>query len=222
MDLSSIAAQGVALLLGAVGGGLLGGVVGLIVALRAERAGAAQLTMMQGQLTATQGQLTALQGQLQTMREQLEETKRQFTAINTPDVEIQVYVQGNPPEKRGVWLKATNHHPSITVNDLLVYAVGDSPSEKEAFTFMFLTLADLKPMQSVVERSLQDLEPTLKKYFPDYDPSGALISDKPMGGDRFGHFPMKVHFSYRPRLHGAAKIEGVQDVYFSVRRAKSA
>jgi hypothetical protein len=222
MDFSSIAAQGVALLLGAVGGGLLGGVVGLIVALRAERAGAAQLTTMQGQLTATQGQLTALQGQLQLMREQLDEAKRQFTAVNTPDVEVHVYVQGNPPEKRGVWLKATNHHSTITVNDLLVYVVGDSPAEKEAFTFMFTTFGDLKPMESVVERSLQDLEPTLKKHFPDYDSSGAFISDTQMGGDRFGHFPMKVHFKYLPRLHGAPKIEGRQDVWFSVMRAKSA
>ncbi len=221
MDLTSIAAQGVALLLGAVGGGLLGGVVGLFVAMRAERAGAAQLTTMQGQLTATQGQLTALQGQLQTMREQLDEAKRQFTATNTPDVEVHVYCVG-VPEKRGVWLKATNHHPTITVNDLLVYVVGDSPTEKEAFTFMFTTFGDLKPMDSVVERSLQDLESTLKKHFPDYDSSGAFISDTQMGGDSFGHFPMKVHFKYLPRLHGAPKIEGVKNVWFSVMRAKSA
>lgn len=71
MDLGNIAAQGVAVLLGAVGGGLLGGIVGWIVALRAERAGAIRLTTMQGQLTATQGQLTALNAQLETMREQL-------------------------------------------------------------------------------------------------------------------------------------------------------
>lgn len=214
MDWGSIAAQGVALLLGAVGGGLLGGVVGLIVAVRAERAGAVQLTTMQGQLTA-------LQAQLQTMREQLDETKRQFIAINTPDVEIHVYCVG-VPEKRGVWLKATNHHPSIAVNDLLVFAVGDSPSGKEAFTFMFMTFSDLKPTQSVVERSLQDLEPTLEKHFPGYDSSGAFISDKPMGGDSFDNFPMKVHFRYLPRLYGAPKIEGTQDVYFTVMRAKGA
>jgi hypothetical protein len=222
MDLGSIATQGVALLLGAVGGGLLGGVVGLIVAIRAERAAVAQLTTMQGQLTATQGQLTAMQGQLETMREQLAEAKRQFTTTNTPDVEVHVYVQGKPPEQRWVWLKATNHHPTITVNDLLVYAVGDSPSEKEAFTFMFTTFGDLKPKQSVVERSLQDLEPALKKHFPGYDSSGAFISEKPLGGDRYHSFPMKVHFSYLPRLHGAPKVEGVQDVCLSVLRAKSA
>lgn len=221
MDWGSIAEQGVALLLGAVGGGLLGGVVGLIVALRAERAGTVQLKTMQDQLTTTQGQLTALQGQLQTMREQLEEAKRQFITVNTPDVEINVYCVGTA-EKRGVWLKATNHHPSITVNDLRVYAIGDSPSEKEAFTFMFLTFGDLKPMQSVNERSLQDLESMLKKHFPGYDSTGALISDKPTGRDSFDNFPMKVHFSYLPRLHGAPKIEGVRDVRFEVMRAKGA
>lgn len=208
MDWDSIAAQGVPLILGAVGGGLFGGLVSLLVAVRTERAAAAQLKTMREQLEATQ--------------RQLEEAKRQFTAINTPDVEVHVYVQGNPPEKRGVWLKATNHHPTITVNDLLVFAVGDSPSEKEAFTFMFTTFGDLKPMQSVLERSLQDLEPTLQKHFPTYDSSGALISDKPIGSASFDDYPMKVHFAYLPRLHGASKIEGVKDVHFSVMRAKGA
>lgn len=69
--------------------------------------------------------------QIKYVTSQIEETKRQFAALNTPDVEVHVYCQGNPPEKRGVWLKATNHHPTITVNDLLVFAVGDSPSAKE-------------------------------------------------------------------------------------------
>jgi len=221
MDWGSIAAQGVALLLGAVGGGLLGGVVGLVVAMRAERAGAFQMKTMQDQLATTQGQLTALQGQLQTMREQLDEAKRQFITVNTPDVEIHVYCVG-VPEKRGVWLKATNHHPSITVNELRVYAVGDSPTAKEAFAFMFLTFDDLKPMQSVNERSVQDLEAMLKKHFPGYDSSGAFISDQPSGGDSFDNFPMKVHFSYLPRLHGAPKIEGVQDVCLEVMRTEGA
>lgn len=150
---------------------------------------------------------------------QIEEAKRQFTALNTPDVEIDVFFQGNPPEKRGVWLKATNHHPTITVNDLRVFAVGDSPSAKEAFTFMFITFRDLKPMQMVAERSLQDFEETLQKHFPGYDSSGAVITDSPMG-ESFDAFPMKVHFSYLPRLHGAQKIEGVQAVWFEVMREK--
>lgn len=120
-----------------------------------------------------------------------------------------------------MWLKATNHHPTITVNDLRVYAVGDSPSEKEAFTFMFTTFADLKPMQSTVERSLQDLEPTLKKHFREYDSSGAFISDTPMGGS-FDSFPMKVHFSFLPRFAGAQKSEYIKDSWFSVMREKGA
>lgn len=87
MDWGNIAAQAVALLLGAVGGGLFGGLVSLVVAGRTERAATAQLKLMQEQLAAAQ--------------RQLDEAKRQFLASNTPDIEIKVYVQINPPEKRG-------------------------------------------------------------------------------------------------------------------------
>jgi hypothetical protein len=156
--------------------------------------------------------------QIRQVASQIEQAKQQFISLNTPDVEVDVYFQGKPAEERGLWLKVTNHHPTITVNDLRVFAVGDAPSKKEAFTLMFLTFGDLKPMQSVRERSLQDLESTLKEYFPGYNSSGALISDTPMDGESFENFPLKVHVEYRPRLHGAQQVKRVQNRYFSVMR----
>lgn len=148
---------------------------------------------------------------------QIEEAKKQFVALNTPDVEIHVYTVGNPPERNGVWLKATNHHPTITVNDLVVYAIGDSPSEKEAFTFLFLTFGDLKPMQSVLDRSPMELKNVMTKHFPAYDSSSAMIVDTPASGS-FDSFPIKIHFSFLPRLHGAQKVQGVQNLLFQVWR----
>jgi AAA+ ATPase superfamily predicted ATPase len=155
--------------------------------------------------------------QIEQTQDQIEETRTQFRAINTPDVEIEVYYQG--ADKRGVYLKATNHHPTITVNDLLVYVVGDSPSKKEAFTFYFLTFADLKPMQTLIDRSPVELERVLAEDFPAYDQSGAMITDRPI--DSFDAFPMKLHYKFLSRLYGAVKVEGERDLYLLVMRKGS-
>jgi hypothetical protein len=156
--------------------------------------------------------------QIKQTQDQIDETKSQFRAINTPDVEIKVYYQS--AEKSGVYLRVTNHHPTITVNDLLVFVVGDSPTEKEAFNFYFLTFADLKPMQTLVDRSPIELESVLKKHFSGYDQSGAMIVDRPIGKS-FDVYPMKLHYSFLPRLFGASKVEGERDLYFLVRRQES-
>lgn len=158
--------------------------------------------------------------QIKQANAQIEEAKKQFLALNTPDVEMEIYCQLKPLEAAGVYLKATNHHPTITVSDLRVFAIGDSPSAKEAFTFPFLTFADLKPMQTVVNRSPVELEKVLAEDFPTYDQSGATISSKQAGGS-FDAFPLKLHFSFLPRLHGAQKIEGVRDLFFEVMHAST-
>ena len=156
--------------------------------------------------------------QIKQANAQIEEAKKQFLALNTPDVEIEIYCQLKPPEAAGVYLKATNHHPTITVSDLRVFAIGDSPSAKEAFTFSFLTFGDLKPMQTVADRSPVKLEKVLAEDFPTYDQSGAVIGSK-RTGDGFDAFPLKLHFSFLPRLHGAQKVEGVRDLFFEVMHA---
>lgn len=151
---------------------------------------------------------------------QFDEAKNQFLALNTPDVEIEVQCKFVPPEDRGIWLKATNHHPTITVNHLKVFVVGDSPAKKEAFTFFFLTFGELKPMQTILDRSpIMDLDSLMKLHFPTYNQSGGLFTDK-AGGGSFDAFPIKVHFSFLPRLHGAQKVEGVQDLVFEVMHGK--
>ena len=151
-------------------------------------------------------------------KEQIAETQRQFRDINTPDVEISVHCQLNPPEERGVYLTATNHHPTITVNDLTVYAAGDSPTRKDAFVFMFLTFDDLGPTRTLKERSTRELGSVLEEHFPNHEPSGAVISKTEIEG--IESFPMKLHYSFLPRIHGAEKIEGVRDLYFQVIRKK--
>ncbi|HET8702106.1 MAG TPA: hypothetical protein VFL97_10635, partial [Nitrococcus sp.] len=145
--------------------------------------------------------------QIKQANAQIEETRQQFLALNTPDVELEIYCRLKPPEQAGVYMKATNHHPTIAVGDLRVFATGDSPSAKAAFTFLFLTFNQLKPLQSVVERSPVALAKVLAEHFPMYDQSGAVIGSKPTGGN-FDAFPLRLHFSFLPRLHGAQKIEG--------------
>lgn len=158
--------------------------------------------------------------QIQQVDAQIRETKDQFTALNTPDVDIDINWRGKPAEQRGMWLKVTNHHPTITVTNLRVYAIGDSPTKKDAFNLMFLTPNDLKPMDTIEERSMLEIEPLLREHFPEYDSSGALISDDPMKGSTFHSFPMKIYVSYHPRLINAQKIEYVKDAYFVVNGKK--
>jgi hypothetical protein len=162
-----------------------------------------------------------VRAQLKTAMQQIDEAKRQFVAQNEPDVEFRVHVQLKPPEQAGVWLRVTNHHPTVAVNELLVYLVGDGPNEKEAYTLMFLTFNDLKPQQTLQERSLQSLDSALEKHFPGSAPGSAHITHTPIGGDSFDRYPVKLHYTYTPRYAGAKKVEGTRDLFLEVLRGKT-
>jgi hypothetical protein len=158
--------------------------------------------------------------QLKLTKDQLDEMRRQFLAQNLPDIQIELVTRLNPPEKAGVYLRATNHHPTITVSDLRVYAIGDDPRKKEAYNLMFLTFGDLKPQQTIEALSVTALSRLMKDHFPDFHPDGGTTSDTPSPGDPFVDFPLKLYFSYTPRFQGAEKVSGTREMWFSVMRAK--
>lgn len=162
-----------------------------------------------------------VRAQIKAAQEQLAEARRQFQAQNDPEVEFKVYVQANPPEQAGVWLKATNHHSTVPVNDLVAYLVGDSPSEKEAYQMTFLVFGDLKPQQTLSERSLQSLDEVLSKHFPDFLPDSALITTFPSAVESSQDFPLKLYYSYMPRYAGAANVSGTKDLNLRVRRKRA-
>jgi hypothetical protein len=163
-----------------------------------------------------------VRAQLKAALQQIEEAKRQFLAQNEPDVEFHVHTQVNPPEQAGVWLRVTNHHPTVTVNELLVYLEGDSPTEKAAYGLMFLTFDDLKPQQTRRERSIHSLDAVLAEHFPGVAPGGGHITHTAIHGAAYDRYPVKLHYSYTPRYAGARKIEGTRDLFFEVMKPKAA
>jgi len=154
--------------------------------------------------------------QLKNAQAQLDETKRQFMAQNDPDIQFDIQVRASPPDKASVRLRVTNHHPSVTVNELLVYLVGDAPTEPEAYQLMFLTFADLKPQQTLEENSLQSLDSVLAKHFLGSQSGGAIISTMPLGGASFKQYRLTLHYGYTPRYAGAKPVKGTKDFLLNV------
>jgi hypothetical protein len=159
-----------------------------------------------------------VRAQLKQAAEQLEEAKRQFRAQNDPDVEARIYVVGTPPERAGLWLEVTNHHPTVTVNDLIAYLSGQGPDGASEFNLMFLTFGDLKPQQTLKERSLQTLDSVLSSQFGVKKQGSGMVSELKLGGESFNHYPLTLHFTYVPRYAGASKVSKSKDYFLTILR----
>ncbi len=130
-------------------------------------------------------------------------------------MQIGIWFRGVEP--RGIWLRTTNHHPTINVSDVVVRVVGESP-EGNTFNLLFDPIPLLKAGESRELPCWWKVEELLDEFFPAYDQSGVVISEKATGGGRFDHFPLKVHFRYEPMQQGADKVEGTQELILEVLR----
>jgi hypothetical protein len=210
MDVSSIAEQGVALLLGAIGGGILG-------ALATWLGNRSALKTAKEQLSAAKEQQATLKNQNEILQSQLTLANQTYAANNLPNIAIEIYSQVNPPENKGFWLKATNHHATIAIDNLVVTASLRSPSGDD-IGFLFPILRSLEAGKTIKTISNHDMDTLLKTYFVDFDPSGAMIHETPSESDSFASFPMQVLYSYLPCFTGASNVENTKTLYFRVRK----
>lgn len=158
-------------------------------------------------------------------REQIELAKKQFAADKTPDVEVKVFCQRKKPGthdmEMGLFLKATNHSPTIPVNQLSVFLLVEKIGECSGCSFMFPTFSDLKPAQTTQIESLQQFEKIIPTIFPASTVKGSIIGDKSsffMTMKDYEKYPAFLTVRFLPRVVGAAMIEREEEMYLFVER----
>jgi len=158
-------------------------------------------------------------------REQIELAKKQFAADKTPDVEVKVFCQRKKPGthdmEMGLFLQATNHHPTIPVNQLSVFLLVEKIGDCSGCSFMFPTFSDLKPGQTTKLESLQNFETMIPRIFPASTVKSSIIGDKLsafMSMKDYEKYPAFLTVRFLPRVAAAAMIEREMEMYLFVER----
>ena len=159
-------------------------------------------------------------------KEQIELTKQQFVAASMPDIEANVFCQRKNPNSHdftmGLFLEATNHSQSISVNKITVTISSEPFGESKGFGNFFLTFDDLKPGQKIKMESFNEYEKMVENSFPPNTVEDSVLARQ---DDSFytslkdyEKYPATINISYLPRITGANEVKKEEQVYLLVKR----